>query len=92
MALQQYNFFPTDFFYPRPQPSSPPTLETSSANPKPKAVPLQTPKRENQNQQHMIKVYPPTHALVCNPSLTDKKLFKLSTKPLSLAEQESDAF
>ncbi|KAK7344978.1 hypothetical protein VNO77_15294 [Canavalia gladiata] len=100
-GLQQYNFFPTDFFYPRPQPSAP-TLETSSG--KPTQVPIQTPKQEIKNQkQHprrMIIVPPPCDALVLAPkmkSLTAKKRYHtLSIKAHSwavwLGEEEGDAF
>ncbi|RDX62128.1 hypothetical protein CR513_59571, partial [Mucuna pruriens] len=96
---QQYNFFPTDFFYPRPQPSAA-TLETASC--KPTVVPLQTPKETQNQKQHrtrMIIVPPPTHALVLKPkrqSLFHKKPSTFSVKPLSwalpLAEEEGDAF
>ncbi|KAE9590684.1 hypothetical protein Lal_00023001 [Lupinus albus] len=57
-GLQQYNFFPTDLFYPRskPQPSSNPTV----------VIPLQNPNTtiEDKNQQQqslprsMVKVNP----------------------------------
>ena len=88
-GLQQYYFFPTDFFYPRPHPSDA-TLETASSG-KPTVIPSQTPNGENQDQQQqprsMIKVPPAaTQALVCAPkrhSPIDKKLSKLSAKPLS---------
>nr|KYP73666.1 hypothetical protein KK1_006313 [Cajanus cajan] len=99
-GLQQYNFFPTDFFYPRPHPS-PSTSETASA--KPTVVPMQTPKEEtNQQRQQrtpMIKVPPPSHAVVLKPktqSPFDKKLSTHSMKPLSwalsLEEKKSDDF
>ncbi|KAK7411196.1 hypothetical protein VNO78_02628 [Psophocarpus tetragonolobus] len=87
-GLQQYYFFPTDFFYPRPQPSTS-TLETSSVQQN--VVPLQTIKEEtkkNNQKQRMIIAPPPSHALVLTPkekgqSFFDKKLSTHSTKILS---------
>ncbi|KAJ1385182.1 hypothetical protein SESBI_41874 [Sesbania bispinosa] len=94
-GLQQYNFFPTDFFYPRPSPSA----ETTSVKPTPTVVPMETPKGEIQNHpQSVIKVPPPKHALVCTSKThqypIDKKLSKLSTKPHSLLAwmEEEEAF
>nr|ACU19446.1 unknown [Glycine max] len=41
-GLQQYNFFPTDLLYPRPQPQQ--------ASPKPTMLPLQTPNVQDHTQ------------------------------------------
>ncbi|CAL0310611.1 unnamed protein product [Lupinus luteus] len=89
-GLQQYNFFPTDFFYPppKPQPSSNPTL-----------IPLQTPNSEDKNQQpqsqpqpqpeNMVKATPSSSSLVyahkAQKSLgrVDNKVPKFPTNPLS---------
>ncbi|OIW05239.1 hypothetical protein TanjilG_21224 [Lupinus angustifolius] len=84
-GLQQYNFFPTDFFYPKPQPSSNPTL-----------LPLQTPNSEDNNQhqhQHqqprnMVKTTPSsslvyTHKTQQSLCRVDNKVSKFPTNPLS---------
>ncbi|KAL2326027.1 hypothetical protein Fmac_025085 [Flemingia macrophylla] len=86
-GLQQYNFFPTDFFYPRSHPSQ------DNASVKPMVVPMQTPKEDSKQQQpqqqrsRMIIVPPlPSHALVStpkrNPHLT-RNYPTTQSKPLS---------
>ncbi|KAJ7976693.1 hypothetical protein O6P43_006442 [Quillaja saponaria] len=75
MAGLQYNFFPTDFFYPRPKTSS---LDAAAQK---SIVPLQTQKKEiteNHEQQHqqsgsLVKV---PQSLVCNQKQIgfDKKI------------------
>lgn len=87
-GLQQYNFFPTDLFYPRPQP------QQSTASPT--VLPLQTPNtkdhRQDQQQQPdstMIKTTPSTSSLVCTHKsqsfdVVDNSKSKLSPNPLSL--------
>ncbi|CAJ2671585.1 hypothetical protein L195_g039640 [Trifolium pratense] len=85
-GLQQYNFFPTDLFYPRPQPTASPTV-----------LPLKTPNTEDlpQTQQpqkpakNMIKSTPSTSSLVYAHKIqsfgvVDNKLSKLSPYPFSL--------
>ncbi|XP_061363005.1 uncharacterized protein LOC133306680 [Gastrolobium bilobum] len=94
-GLQQYNFFPTDLFYPRPKP------QTSSV--KPTVLPLQTPNVEDvhpqtqhqQQQPHrsMIKATPSSSsssssAVVYSQkrqsqSLGGVKVSKFSPNPLS---------
>lgn len=86
-GLQQYNFFPTDLFYPRPQPQQSP--------PKPNVLPLQTPisvEDQTQTQQpitrSMIKASatPSTSAMVFThkkQSFDNKKVPKFSPNPIS---------
>lgn len=87
-GLQQYNFFPTDLFYPRPKPQPSPSNPT--------LLPLQNPNNEdNKNQQQqpprsMVKATPSTSPLVythnkSQESLSgvDNKVSKFSTNPLS---------
>ncbi|KAE9585253.1 hypothetical protein Lal_00018198 [Lupinus albus] len=81
-GLQQYNFFPTDLFYPKPQPSSNPTI----------VLPLHNPNIEDKNQHQqqslprsMVKaitlstsiVY--THKGQQSLSRVDNKVSKFST-------------
>jgi len=87
-GLQQYNFFPTDLFYPRPQP------QQSTASPN--VLPLQIPNSEDlpQTQQQqpassMIKTTPSTSSLVYTHNtqsfgVVDNNISKLSLNPLSL--------
>ncbi|AES81283.1 uncharacterized protein [Medicago truncatula] len=87
-GLQQYNFFPTDLFYPRPQP------EQSTTSPT--VLPLKTPNGEDlpQTQQKqparsMIKVNPSTSSLVYTHKtqsfgVVDNNMSKFSLDPLSL--------
>jgi len=89
-GFQQYNFFPTDLFYPRPHPSA-------------VQLPMQTAQEQNKNQtQHhkrMIIVPPRTNAHLSKPKGQPQIFKKLPThakKPLSWAlclteEDESDA-
>ncbi|CAK8543142.1 unnamed protein product [Lathyrus sativus] len=87
-GLQQYNFFPTDLFYPRPQP------QQSTASPT--VLPLQTPNTQDhsQNQQQqqpastMIKPTPSISSLVYTHKtqsfdVVDNNKSKLSPNPLS---------
>lgn len=88
-GLQQYNFFPTDLFYPRPQPQQ----STASS---PNVLPLKTPNSEDlpQTQQQqpassMIKATPSTSSLVYTHNtqsfaVVDNNISKLSLNPLSL--------
>ncbi|CAL5193386.1 unnamed protein product [Lathyrus oleraceus] len=89
-GLQQYNFFPTDLFYPRPQPQPQPSTAS------PTVLPLQTPNTEDhpQNQQQqqsattMIKPTPSTSSLVYTHKtqsfgVVDNNKSKLSSNPLS---------
>ncbi|WJX83686.1 hypothetical protein P8452_66330 [Trifolium repens] len=90
-GLQQYNFFPTDLFYPRPQP------QQSTASPT--VLPLKAPNSEDhpqtqqQQQQQpariMIKSTPSTSSLVYTHKIqsfgvVDNNLSKLSPYPFSL--------
>ncbi|KAL5059256.1 hypothetical protein RYX36_030860 [Vicia faba] len=90
-GLQQYNFFPTDLFYPRPQPQQ-------STTASPIVLPLQTPNTEDncQNQQQqqqqssstMMKPTPSTSSLVYTHKtqsfdVVDNNKSKLSPNPLS---------
>ncbi|GAU17924.1 hypothetical protein TSUD_330480 [Trifolium subterraneum] len=90
-GLQQYNFFPTDLFYPRPQP------QQSTASPT--VLPLKTPNTEDlpqtqQQQQQpartIIKATPSTSSLVCTHKtqsfgvVDNNNTSKLSTNPFSL--------
>jgi len=88
-GLQQYNFFPTDLFYPRPQP------QQSTASPN--VLPLQTPNSEdlqqtqqqNQPARNMIKATPSTSSLVYTHKaqsfgVVDNNISKFSLDPLSL--------
>ncbi|CAI8613898.1 unnamed protein product [Vicia faba] len=90
-GLQQYNFFPTDLFYPRPQPHQ-------STTASPTVLPLQTPNtednRQNQQQQQrqpsstMMKPTPSTSSLVYTHKtqsfdVVDNNKSKLSPNPLS---------
>jgi len=89
-GLQQYNFFPTDLFYPRPQP------QQSTASPN--VLPIQTPNSEdlpqtqqqqNQPPRSMIKVNPSTSSLVYTHKthsfgVVDNNISKFSLDPLSL--------
>ncbi|KAG2403355.1 uncharacterized protein HKW66_Vig0186420 [Vigna angularis] len=102
-GFQQYNFFPTDLLYPRPQPSVA-TLEPASAKPTTVVLPMQNAQEQNKKQtQHkkrMVVVPPPTHAHLSKPKHQPLFLNKLSThavKPHSWAfflteEHQSDAF
>nr|XP_007162141.1 hypothetical protein PHAVU_001G127600g [Phaseolus vulgaris]ESW34135.1 hypothetical protein PHAVU_001G127600g [Phaseolus vulgaris] len=82
-GLQQYNFFPTDLLYPRPQPQQ--------ASPKPTLLPLQTPNPKDHTQHQQpprTNATPSTSALLHTQntqSLTsvDTKLSKFSSDPLS---------
>ncbi|KAM1019548.1 hypothetical protein ACFX13_041624 [Malus domestica] len=47
-GLLQYNFFPTDFFYPRPQP----VVNSDSSNPCNSVVPVQT--RPRKSEEHRV--------------------------------------
>ncbi|KAK7244483.1 hypothetical protein RIF29_39306 [Crotalaria pallida] len=79
-GLQQYNFFPTDLFYPKPQPSS---------NNNPTVLPLQIPNNtEDKNQQQqqqqprsMVKASPLvyTHKRQQTLSRVDGKVSKFPT-------------
>ncbi|CAJ2671584.1 hypothetical protein L195_g044709 [Trifolium pratense] len=89
-GLQQYNFFPTDLFYPRPQP------QQSTASPT--VLPIKTPNTEDlpqtqQQQQparNMIKATPSTSSLVYTHKtqsfgvVDNNNTSKLSTNPFSL--------
>lgn len=91
-GLQQYNFFPTDLFYPRPQP------QQSTASPT--VLPLKAPNSEDhpqtqqQQQQQpariMIKSTPSTSSLVFTHKtrsfgvVDNNNTSKLSTNPFSL--------
>lgn len=90
-GLQQYNFFPTDLFYPRPQPQQSPAV-----------LPLQTPNNEDHSQTHhqqqsMIKATPSTTSTTStlvykrqSIAVVDNKASKLSTNPLSwIVEEDS---
>ncbi|KAI4300847.1 hypothetical protein L6164_034177 [Bauhinia variegata] len=105
-GLQQYNFFPTDLFYPRPQPQPQPqpqpppaNLETSSGK---ATVPSQkTPSGADRNQPQQQQ---PTVAWKLPPTLAykqrrhslnwvSKKKSKFSFNPLCLltwAEEEEE--
>ncbi|CAJ1913597.1 unnamed protein product [Sphenostylis stenocarpa] len=83
-GLQQYNFFPTDLLYPRPQPQQ--------ASPKPTVLPLQTPNSQDHThhqQPPRTNATPSTSALVYtqkNQSLAavdNNKIPKFSSDPLS---------
>ncbi|GAU17923.1 hypothetical protein TSUD_330470 [Trifolium subterraneum] len=85
-GLQQYNFFPTDLFYPRPQP------QQSIASPT--VLPLKTPNTEDlpQTQQQqpaktMIKATPSTSLVYTHKiqsfGVVDNNLSKLSPYPFS---------
>ncbi|KAL9319164.1 hypothetical protein ACSQ67_015681 [Phaseolus vulgaris] len=99
-GFQQYNFFPTDLFYPRPQPSA---VETPSGKPTQVLLPLQTKEEQNkkkrQHRKRMIIVPPLTHVHLSKPKgqpLFVKKLSTHTMKPFSWAiflseEEESDA-
>ncbi|XP_028766660.1 uncharacterized protein LOC114724472 [Neltuma alba] len=84
-GLQQYNFFPTDLFYPRPQPSSS-SLESASV--KPSSLPLKSPDVEIsqdlrlQERPKKKPQQPSEYALLHN---LKKKQSKYSINPLSLA-------
>ncbi|XP_054790092.1 uncharacterized protein LOC129295581 [Prosopis cineraria] len=85
-GLQQYNFFPTDLFYPRPQPS-PSSLESASA--KPSALPFQDPRPQEQQQKK--PQHPSKYALLYNRkkrsvsmSKVEKRPSRYSINPLSL--------
>ncbi|OIV92298.1 hypothetical protein TanjilG_10508 [Lupinus angustifolius] len=95
-GLQQYNFFPTDLFYPRPkpQPSSNPTV----------VIPLQNPNtNEDKNQQQqplprsMFKVTPSSSPLVYihkrQQSLTrvHNKVSKFPPSWVVFMDQEQDS-
>ncbi|KAK7336500.1 hypothetical protein VNO77_17042 [Canavalia gladiata] len=87
-GLQQYNFFPTDLFYPRPQPQPQPSSSTT-----PTLLPIQTPNPQDQTHHHhhqpplrttTINATPSTSSLVLthkNPSLP--AVPKFSSDPLS---------
>ncbi|KAK2416770.1 hypothetical protein QL285_039137 [Trifolium repens] len=89
-GLQQYNFFPTDLFYPRPQP------QQSTASPT--VLPLKTPnstedlpqtQQKQQPPRTMIKSTPSTSSLVYTRKIqsfgaVDNNLSKLSPYPFSL--------
>ncbi|KAI9120887.1 hypothetical protein K1719_007920 [Acacia pycnantha] len=92
-GLQQYNFFPTDLFYPRPPPSLPPAA----------VVPVKPPKQETctdlhlQSQPRGVVSVPPSNssALVIShkaksPVQVDKKLSPPWTDPLSLLSWVAD--
>lgn len=96
-GLQQYNFFPTDLLYPRPQPQE--------ASTKPTVLPLQTPNTQDhtqhQQQQPRTNVNPSRSALVYsqkNHSLAavdNNNVSKFSSDPLSwllwITENEDDS-
>jgi hypothetical protein len=90
-GLQQYNFFPTDLFYPRPQP------QQSTASPT--VLPLKTPNStedlpqtqpKQQPARTMIKSTPSTSSLVFTHKtqsfgvVDDNNTSNLSTNPFSL--------
>ncbi|WJX83687.1 hypothetical protein P8452_66331 [Trifolium repens] len=90
-GLQQYNFFPTDLFYPRPQP------QQSTASPT--VLPLKTPnstedlpqtQQKQQPARTMIKSTPSTSSLVYTHKtqsfgvVDNNNTSKLSTNPFSL--------
>nr|XP_004493435.1 uncharacterized protein LOC101515199 [Cicer arietinum] len=99
-GLQQYNFFPTDLFYPRPQPQKSP--------PNPTILPLQTPNgsedllhpktQQPQPARIITKSTPSTSSLVCSHKtqsfgVVDNNISKLSPNPFSLMvwmDQEDD--
>ncbi|QHO24104.1 hypothetical protein HN51_047711 [Arachis hypogaea] len=100
-GLQQYYFFPTDFFYPRPP--QPTTTELPSLqNPKDE----ETRGLENKDKRSSTTKVPPAathhHALVhCAPNskkqyVIESKLTKHSTKPLSymvwMDEEDANTF
>ncbi|CAI8613897.1 unnamed protein product [Vicia faba] len=85
-GLQQYNFFPTDLFYPRPQPQQSTPI----------VLPLQTPNTQDHSQNHqqqqssstMMKPTPSTSSLICTHKtqsfdVVDNSKSKLSPNPLS---------
>lgn len=83
-GLQQYNFFPTDLLYPRPQPQQSST--------KPTVLPVQTPNAEDQQQpsRSMIKATPASASSVVLHSqkmqsigVVDNKVSKFYADPLS---------
>ncbi|WVZ07344.1 hypothetical protein V8G54_020690 [Vigna mungo] len=83
-GLQQYNFFPTDLLYPRPQPQQ--------ASPKPTVLPLQNPNSQDhthqQQQQQHLTPSSSTSALVYtqnNQSLVavHNNVSKFASDPLS---------
>lgn len=98
-GFQQYNFFPTDLLYPRPQPSVA-TLEPASAKPTTVLLPSQTAQEQNKKQrQHkkrMVVVPPPTHVHLSKPLFLNK-LSTHAVKPRSWAfslseEDHTNAF
>ncbi|KAG4927817.1 hypothetical protein JHK85_054303 [Glycine max] len=82
-GLQQYNFFPTDLLYPRPQPQQ--------ASPKPTVLPLQTPNVQDHTQPQQpprTNATPSTSAVLSSQkghsiAAVDNKLSKFSSDPLS---------
>ncbi|KAK4281924.1 hypothetical protein QN277_013368 [Acacia crassicarpa] len=87
-GLQQYNFFPTDLFYPRPQ-LSPSSVEPASSV-KPSTVPLKNPnleisqdlrQQENQKKTKPLQQQPSKRALFYN---SKKKQARYTINPLSL--------
>ncbi|KAK7396207.1 hypothetical protein VNO78_17043 [Psophocarpus tetragonolobus] len=74
-GLQQYNFFPTDLLYPRPQPQQ--------ASPKPTVLPLQTPNVQDHTQHHQQ----PSRTNATTPSTS---ALSYSQKPHSLAALDNN--
>ncbi|QCE05396.1 hypothetical protein DEO72_LG9g399 [Vigna unguiculata] len=102
-GFQQYNFFPTDLFYPRPQFSAA-TVEPASGKPTTVVLPLQTAeeekkKKKTEHKKHMVIVPSQSHAHLSKPKgqpLFVKKVSTHAMKPRSWAiclteEDESDA-
>jgi len=101
-GFQQYNFFPTDLFYPRPQFSAA-AVEPASGKPTTVVLPLQTAeeekKKKTEHKKHMVIVPSQSHAHLSKPKgqpLFVKKVSTHAMKPRSWAiclteEDESDA-
>ncbi|TKY62668.1 hypothetical protein E2542_SST12526 [Spatholobus suberectus] len=94
-GLQQYNFFPTDLLYPRPQPQQ--------ASTKPTVLPLQTPNAQDHTQHQQpprTNATPSTSAVVFSQkshslaAVDNNKVSKFSSDPLSrllcMTEDEDD--
>ncbi|CAL0326615.1 unnamed protein product [Lupinus luteus] len=75
-GLQQYNFFPTDFFYPKPQPSSNPIV----------MLPLHKPNIEDKNQHQqplpksMVKATTPSTSPIVYTHKSQQSLTRVDNK------------